>query len=297
MTARTTTILGVALLVQLCAGSAQANLCDARWWQGATSSSVQASLRVGENPTRPCPNSSAGDYPLHLAALFGNDAPAVQSLLGAGASALTPNAAGDTPIVLFERRYEQAVLSFGQASPALTAIANMFGLEFEAASAAQDSLCSLSWWQNSATGSRAETLVYTEGVDLDASCDGEGNRPLHVALSLEGSLSADTYYAITWLVYAGAGNLVNRRGETPLSVVETRYQRTLMRWDNIIPQICHERDDISQEFADEFTRREASEVDTYYYMRVQYAGESREEVRARTRSRMAAHDCSTLSVR
>lgn len=281
MTARTTTVFGVALLVQLCASSAQANLCDARWWQGATSSSVQASLRAGENPTRPCPNSSAGDYPLHLAALFSNDAPAVQSLLGAGASGLTPNAAGDTPVVLFERRYEQAVLSFGQASPALTAIADMFGLEFETVSARQNSLCSLSWWQDSATGSRAETLVYAPGVDLNARCDSDRNTPLHVALSISFPMSEVQYNAIAWLVYAGAGNLPNRRGETPLSVVQRRYQRMLVHWDNVlVPKICSGQRGLGQTMDAEF--------DAHAYLRASFTGESVDDVGERMQSRLSS---------
>ena len=264
-----------------CAGSAQANLCDARWWQSASAAGVQAAIRTGQSPSRQCPDSSEGDFPLHLAALFSNDAGAVQALIDAGASGMTPNGAGVTPIALFSSRYEQAVLSSGRADPSLTAISRVFDLQFEATGTAQNNLCSLEWWQSPSPDAR--NAVETPGVDLDVACDSQGNRPLHVALSID-HISVYRYNAISWLVYAGAGNIANRRGQTPLSLVEERYQRVLIEWDNrIVPRICRGVTGLGAQID--------GELSTYYYLREQYAGESREQVSARSRARLVSVPC------
>ena len=186
------------------------DLCNSRWWTNATGASVQTLIRTGARAAEPCSNSREGDYPLHLAAVFGNDAGAVRALVNAGADTRAPNGAGETPVVLFTRRYEQAVLSFGRASQTLTAMSAVFDRQLEAVGAAQNSLCSLDWWRNPVRPN-AEAAVKAPGVDLNASCDSAGNRPLHVALSLE-HISEDTYNAITWLVYSGGGNIANRWG-------------------------------------------------------------------------------------
>ena len=206
---------------------AQSNLCDARWWTTARGPSAQAAIRSGQSPTLPCPNNVEGDYPLHLAAVLANDAGAVQALINAGAGALTPNAAGETPIALFTSRYEQTVLNFGQAGPVLTAMAEAFNLQFEAVGAAQNNLCSISWLQ-SATIASMEAVVQTQGVNLNPDCDGAGNTPLHFALSMRQIYSKDNYFAIATLIQAGANvNTVNGRGQTPLDLAENRYQRML----------------------------------------------------------------------
>ena len=259
------------------------DLCNPKWWMNATGPSVQTLLRTGAGAAEPCSNSREGDYPLHLAAVFGNDAGAVQALVNAGANTRTPNGAGETPVVLFTRRYEQAVSNFGQASQTLTAMSAVFDRQLEAVGVAQNSLCSLEWWRNPIRPN-AETAVKTPGIDLDASCDGQGNRPLHIALSLELFITEPQYNAITWLVYAGARNVPNRRGETPLTLAETRYQRTLIRWDNeLVPQICRGLRGMGQQIG--------SELDTYYYLRPRFSGESREEIRARTRARLGSANC------
>ena len=266
------------LFTLLLSSPAQANLCDPNRWPSASGPSVQASMQMGYSPTQPCPNSSNGDYPIHLAAVLANDAGAVQALIDAGASPLTRNAAGQTAISLFEARYEQVAV-YGQPSSAITAMARIFNVQFEALAAAQNNLCDLEWW-TSATGSKAEVIVRTSGIDLDARCDSEGNTPLHIALSLEDYVSDYQRNAIQWLVYAGAPNIPNRRGITPLSLVENRYQRALIRWNNVIrPQICNGLRGVGAQLD--------AEIDTYYYMRREYAGETLEEVRGRTQSNMS----------
>ena len=195
----------VSLSILLCGSLAEANLCNARSWQTATGPSVQADIQAGQDPTQPCPVSPEGDYPLHLAAVLANDAGAVQALIDAGAGTLTPNGAGETPIALFTARYEQAVLTYGQAGPALSAISRILDLQFEALNDAQNSLCSLSWWQNP-VNPEADVAVKSPGVDLDARCDSDGNTPLLVALSLD-HIGEHQYAAITWLIHAGARNI------------------------------------------------------------------------------------------
>ena len=281
------TRIALAAVCSFCSsGLAQANLCDARWWQRADAAGVQNAIQTGQNPSRQCSDSSEGDFPLHLAALFSNDADAVQALIDAGASGMTPNAAGVTPIALFSDRYEQAVLSFGRADLSLTAISRVLDLQFEASGTAQNALCSLEWWRNPISPD-PKTAVETPGVDLDVACDSQGNRPLHVALSLD-HIGEHQYAAITWVRYEGASNIANRRGQTPLSLVEERYQRVLIDWDNrIVPLICRGATGVGGQIN--------SELNTYYYLRISYAGESLEQVRARTRSRLRAADCADLA--
>ena len=283
-----TIVLTISSLMLLCGDSAfaQGRLCNATSWRSATGPSVRASIQAGYSPTAPCPKSREGDYPIHLAAVLANDARAVQVLVDAGASPLTTNAAGETAISLFEARYEQAVLSFGRPSPALTAIAGILTVEFEAAAAAQSSLCSLDWWLNP-VNPNAEAAVMSPGVSLDTSCDSEGNTPLLIALSLEHILEPQ-YSAITWLIYAGARNIPNRRGATPLNVAENRYERILIEWDNVIvPQICSGRTGIGEQFLNGVT----PEWNTYIYVKGNYTRESQEQVKSRTLSRFRASDC------
>ena len=278
-----TIILMISSLILLCgdSASAQGRLCNARLWPSATDRSVQASMQAGDNPTARCSNSGESDYPIHLAAILANDAGAVQALVDAGASPLTRNAAGETAVSLFEARYEQAVLSFGRPSSALTAMARIFNVEFETAGTAQNNLCSLEWLA-SATGSSMESVVETQGVNLSPDCGG-GNTPLHVALGMSGILSEDNAFAIGTLIDAGVSlSVVNSRGQTPLDLAENRYQRTLIRWDRDAVRLCHGVDRTDQE-----VQREVWELEIYYYMRESSGRESREQVRARVSGRLS----------
>ena len=212
---------------------------------------------------------------------FANDAGAVQALINAGAGALTPNGAGETPIALFTSRYEQTVLNFGQADPVLTAMANAFNLQFEAVGTAQNNLCSISWLQ-SATEASMEAVVQTQGVNLSPDCDGAGNTPLHFALSMRQLYSSANGFAIATLIDAGANlNAVNSRGQTPLDLAENRYQRMLIRWDADVRKLCNGID-----VMDQAGERETSEGGLYYYIIVSSGRESLEQVRNRVNSRM-----------
>ena len=110
----------------------------------------------------------------------------------------------------------------------------------------RDDLCSRSWWRH-VTRSEVVQQGRTHGVGLNAVCDDEGNAPLHLALSAEGILSEDGFYAIAAIARSGADLFaVNTAGESAVTLAEGRFQRMLARWDRDMQRLCEDVDVLDQ---------------------------------------------------
>ncbi len=145
---------------------------------------------------------------------------------------------------------------------------------------ARDDLCSRSWWRDVARPEVVQT-GRTHGVGLNAVCDNEGNTPLHLALSAEGILSEDGFYAIAEIARSGADLFaVNMAGESAVTLAEARFQRMLARWDRDMQKLCEDVD-----VMDQAVQRERWENSLYYLVRTDSGLETLEEVRARTNAR------------
>ena len=145
---------------------------------------------------------------------------------------------------------------------------------------AHDDLCSREWWRD-VTAAEVETTVRAHGIGVDAACDEAGNRPVHLALSVEGILSENGFHGTAALIRAGAElSAVNGAGESAVTLAERRFQRMLMRWDADVAQLCRGVDVL-----DEAVRRERWENSMYYLVRTDAGLETLEEVRTRTNAR------------
>ena len=144
----------------------------------------------------------------------------------------------------------------------------------------RNALCSESWKRNF-TDSEVATSVPTPRGSPNTVCDEEGNTPLHLALSVEGVLSENGYYAIAGLIRSGADLFaVNRAGESAVTFAERRFQRMLARWDRDLEKLCQGVD-----VMDEAVQRERWENSLYYLVRTDAGLETLEEVRGRTNAR------------
>ena len=163
--------------VLLCGSLVYGDICSVSWWQQNPSGvAVERELRGGANATARCPNSRDGDYPIHLAVLYGS-ADALRVLMGAGANIYVENGPGNTAFDLFVGRYES-----GRVTSDLDEMARLMGVRTEALNAGQNLLCDVSFWRNPSESAVLEAL--RNGADPNARCGDEfGNRPVHIALS------------------------------------------------------------------------------------------------------------------
>lgn len=141
-------------------------------------------------------------------------------------------------------------------------------------------LCSRGWWRN-ATQAEVEATVRSHGGSVNAACDERGNRPVHLALSVEGILSEDGFRGTAMLIRAGAElSAVNRAGESAVTLAEARFRRMLARWDAAVEKLCRGID-----VMDQAVQRERWENSMYYLVRTDSGLETLEEVRTRTNAR------------
>ena len=141
-------------------------------------------------------------------------------------------------------------------------------------------VCSASWWRgDGASVDRAAAPA--QGFDVNAACDGEGNTPVHLALSRDGIFTEREFTAAARVVRAGADLFaMNGAGENAVTLVEDRFQRLLARWDRDLEKLCDGIDVL-----DEAVQRERWENSLYYLIRTDSGLETLEEVRARTNAR------------
>ena len=122
------------------------------------------------------------------------------------------------------------------------------------------------------------------GGSPDTAPDEPGNTPLHLALSVEGILSEDGFYAAAAVVRSGGSGAdlfaVNRAGESAVTLAEGRFQRMLARWDRDLERLCQGVD-----VMDEAVQRERWENSLYYLVRTDSGLETLDEVRERTNAR------------
>ena len=136
------------------------------------------------------------------------------------------------------------------------------------------------WWRD-VTAADVEAAVRAHRIGVDAACDEAGNRPVHLALSVEGILSEDGFHGAAALIRAGAElSAVNGAGESAVTLAERRFQRMLTRWDADLAKLCRGVDAL-----DEAVRRERWENSMYYLVRTDSGLETLEEVRTRTNAR------------
>ena len=141
-------------------------------------------------------------------------------------------------------------------------------------------VCSTSWWRGDG-GSVDRAAAPARGFDVNAACDGEGNTPVHLALSRDGIFTEREFSATARVVRAGADLFaVNGAGESAVTLAEDRFQRLLARWDGDLEQLCAGIDVL-----DEAVQRERWENSLYYLIRTDSGLETLEEVRARTNAR------------
>lgn len=145
---------------------------------------------------------------------------------------------------------------------------------------AEARLCSRQWWRD-VTAAEVEATLRVHGVSVNAACDEEHNRPVHLALSVDGILSEGGFLGTAVLVRAGA-NLwaVNEVGESAVTLAERRFQRMLTRWGADLEKLCRRVD-----VMDQAVQRERWENSMYYLVRTDSGLETLEEVRARTNAR------------
>ena len=145
---------------------------------------------------------------------------------------------------------------------------------------AQHELCSREWWRNAAEA-EVEATVRSHGDSVNAACDDQGNRPVHLALSVEGILSEDGFHGTAMLIRAGAElSAVNRAGESAVTLAEDRFRHMLARWDAAVEKLCQGID-----VMDQAVQRERWENSIYYLVRTDSGLETLEEVRTRTNAR------------
>lgn len=207
-------------------------LCDVDWWRSG--GSVDAGM-AGGGATARCPN---GDYPLHLAVLFG-DATGVRALMNAGANAHVRNAAGSSAIELFEGRWENHIDRFGRSTPDLDEIGRLINAQTEALNDAENLLCDVTFWRNPSEDAVRNALA--RGADPNQVCDDLGNRPIHIALNLQVMpllLSRPHWRAIGAMIEEGKGNVDllagNHRGDTAVRLVEVRYTALRAEWERML---------------------------------------------------------------
>lgn len=144
----------------------------------------------------------------------------------------------------------------------------------------QDRLCSREWWRDVAAA-EVEATLRVPGVGVNAACDEENNKPVHLALSVDGILSEGGFHGTAILVRAGADlSAVNEAGESAVTLAERRFQRMLTRWDVDLEKLCRRVD-----VMDQTVQRERWENSMYYLVRTDSGLETLEEVRARTNAR------------
>lgn len=279
------TFLGVSsyFFVLLCGSFAYGDICSAPWWQANPPGfAVEAELSRGGDATSRCRN---GDYPIHLAVLYGN-ADAVRALMNAGGNAFVQNSARNTAVELFEGRYENFVDRFGRATPDLDEIARLIGAQTGALNAGQNLLCDVSFWRNPSEGAVLNAL--NSGANPNDVCDDLGNRPVHIALNLQVMpllLPRNHSSAIMALIEESDVNLrnPNTRGDTAVSLVQLRYDATLTWWEDVLHRAFATRDNrLKDEVMEREESKKGNEIALYRFTRAHASVELYNDVRART---------------
>ena len=269
-------ILFLFLLVMLVAGSAEANFCSPAWLAGATGSSVRAFIRAtGADVNQPC--SVNGNRPLHQAILGARvDPDVIRALFEAGADVYAQNIHGETPLGYAQERFERASNAFRPGTAPYERERAVYAVMFDDPGdtrPAANELCDPEWWGSSANGSSVRALLARSGVDPEARCNENNDRPLHIALRYETfvSLPAGVKDAVLALAASGVSlGSRNNSGRTALDLAEIRYDRYLARAMRTRPAWC---------------QGGAADPDIELYLGVKYlaTGESRESLQAATR--------------
>ena len=241
-------ILLLFLSVMLAAVSASAqSLCDPAWLAGASGAAVQAQIRAGADVDQTCNRN--GNRPLHQAILTAAVGPDVfRALVGAGADTRARNIDGATPVDYAVSRWQRASGAFREGSDAYRRELAIYGTlvrggeaEYGAANDAQNQLCDPGWWRSSANASSVRALLGRPGVDPEARCNQNNDRPLHLALRWETfpNLPAGVKDAVLALAGSGASlGARNNTGRSPLALAEIRYDRYLARAARTRPAWC-----------------------------------------------------------
>ena len=239
--------LFLSVMLAAVSASAQASLCNPAWLAGASGAAVQAQIRAGADVDQTCNRNR--NRPLHQAILTPTVGPDVfQALVGAGADTQARNIDGATPADYAVNRWQRASGSFREGSAAYrrefaiyTTLVRGGEAEYGAASDAQNQLCDPNWWRSSANASSVRALLGRPGVDPEARCNQNNDRPLHLALRWETfpNLPPGVKDAVLTLAASGASlGARNNTGRSPLALAEIRYDRYLARAMRTRPAWC-----------------------------------------------------------
>lgn len=237
--------------------AAQGNLCDPEWWRDSATASGVRMLARAQNVDAACPNTADGDYPIHLAVFFADDAGPVEALIQSGASMARANAIGQTPGTLVDIRLNAAV-TLRLRTDVILDIERLVNRGTEAQNLAQNNLCSLAWWPTATRATVVEAIH--QGADPNQDCDEFGNEPIHIAMDLNlmpYPLSSESLHAIV-------GGLIEDGGVVPdsraVSIVEDRYTRTKITFEEAL------REDIEGRISRaEFEMKSATAQETTLY--------------------------------
>jgi hypothetical protein len=274
--------------------AAQGDLCDPEWWRDSATASGVRALAQGRNVDAACPNTADGDYPIHLAVFFADDAGAVEALLRSGAGMARSNAIGQTPATLLDIRLNAAV-TLRLPTHGILAIERLVNRGTEAQNLAQNNLCSLAWWRTATHETAAVDAVH-QGADPNQDCDAFGNKPIHIALDLQvNPLLVPDHVANVIGRFIERTNVdllaPNHRGETAVSLMEIRYQAVLAWWEQMIHEAsriaCESGANASREYFRNNEPQKRKELALYTFTRKQ-AGVEGETVRQRVDNAMGA---------
>ena len=238
-------LLFLSAMLAAVSASAQANLCVPA---GVNGSAARALIRGGADVNQLC-NTVNRNRPLHQALLNDRVGPdLIQALIEAGADVDAENIYGDSPFYYAQERFDRARASLRPGSAAYRreeaiyeTVAGRFVERGQARTQVQTQLCDPDWWRSSANASSVRALLGRPGVDPEARCNQNNDRPLHLALRWETfpTLPAGVKDAVLALAASGASlGARNNTGRSPFALAEIRYDRYLARAARTRPAWC-----------------------------------------------------------